>query len=254
MAVKGNSKMQPKRCVTCGTTDYLESGHLIDRAAGGSNTPDNRVPMCALCNRIKPGHQTRREALAWIVRIRKMTPTELLDEVRRMISPRAGQKEGFDRVIQRGAYLSNVAPYGYEKDPMTRGLQPNPWEAGIVRWVYTRISRASLNEIADQLNERNVPAPHDGGRWYHTMIRRILTHPRYAGKATHGDRLMTCPALVSESDQTVARVALKEGRKRSGPKGPWKHKRLPNGHSPSTPHPSPKNTDVTRTPLGRRDL
>lgn len=61
------------RCVPCGARvpfDLLEIGHLIEKALGGPDTPDNLACMCGDCNRRKPPHRTREEALAWIALVR----------------------------------------------------------------------------------------------------------------------------------------------------------------------------------------
>lgn len=56
-------------CHVCGQEidrEYYECGHIVDRAAGGSDRDHNLVAMCNVCNRAKPIHETREEYLAWV--------------------------------------------------------------------------------------------------------------------------------------------------------------------------------------------
>jgi len=207
-------------CSVCGTdVSRLQQGHLVDRVANGPDVPDNVMSMCVFCNRIKPVHRTRSEALAWAAYVQQMTPAEYLEELRRALDSWPGASEGQHRAVQRGAYICNVAPYGYEKDPATQNLHPHPWEAGIVRWVYDAyLAGASMGEIVNQLQKRDVPAPR-GGRWYHAMIIRILTLPRYAGCATWGGERMTCPALIDVETQEHVRYVRR--RRHGHVRGRW---------------------------------
>jgi site-specific DNA recombinase len=141
---------------------------------------------------------------------------------RKVIARRMG--EGRYRAVEKGAYISNVPPYGYQRSSGL-ALEPHPWEAGIVRWVYAHcLAGEGIQEIADQLQERGVPVPNHRNverraqRWHHTMVYRILTSPRYAGKATYAGRPMACPELVDEDTQMAAKSALKRRRIHSGPK------------------------------------
>jgi 5-methylcytosine-specific restriction endonuclease McrA len=70
-------------CWACGTIvgyradngqwlSCLYIGHLVDRAEGGSNLPDNVRPMCGRCNKLKPFHQTKVEAYSWRDEVRKL--------------------------------------------------------------------------------------------------------------------------------------------------------------------------------------
>lgn len=38
------------RCVLCGATEHLEVHHIVTRAEGGSNDPDNLVTLCMACH------------------------------------------------------------------------------------------------------------------------------------------------------------------------------------------------------------
>ena len=38
------------RCVRCGSTHYLSAHHVIPRAQGGPDTPENLVSLCASCH------------------------------------------------------------------------------------------------------------------------------------------------------------------------------------------------------------
>lgn len=52
-------------CKRTVSTGFMHSGHIVDRFMGGSDDPDNLVPMCAYCNQHKPGHATKEEYEAW---------------------------------------------------------------------------------------------------------------------------------------------------------------------------------------------
>ncbi len=55
-------------CWACGRkveVEYLEIGHIVDRCEGGEDLPSNLAPVCITCNRLKPLHKTKEEALEW---------------------------------------------------------------------------------------------------------------------------------------------------------------------------------------------
>lgn len=57
-------------CWVCHKTipyEYYELSHLHDRVCGGSDTPDNLVVMCKVCNRAyKSLHESPGDALLWL--------------------------------------------------------------------------------------------------------------------------------------------------------------------------------------------
>lgn len=67
-------------CGVCGRElppDGWECGHIIDRAAGGSDLDDNLMVMCWLCNQFKPMTETREEFEAW----RQSHPSEIRNRI-----------------------------------------------------------------------------------------------------------------------------------------------------------------------------
>lgn len=73
-------------------------------------------------------------------------------------------------------------PYGYEYDPATALLIPNPAEAGTVREIFRWLVEEGEgpNGIARRLNLLGIPA-RKGGRWHRTVVRQILANPVYTG-------------------------------------------------------------------------
>jgi len=55
-----------RRCVICGSPSGLEHGHVVDKSEGGSDAPENILPMCFDCNRaLTPPHASRDEFMIW---------------------------------------------------------------------------------------------------------------------------------------------------------------------------------------------
>lgn len=76
-------------------SDY-ELGHLNDRCEGGTDTPDNVMVMCWVCNHFKPFHATAEEARAWLSEAQSVGGTIFLIPKVRALLPQI-EKEGINR-------------------------------------------------------------------------------------------------------------------------------------------------------------
>lgn len=92
--------------------------------------------------------------------------------------------------MERGDYLLKVAPYGYER--YERTLIVNEAEAVIVRRIYADYtSGKSTRQIANELNEENVPRKDPTVSWKRTAIEYILSNEKYIGDQMYLKRYRT---------------------------------------------------------------
>ena len=92
--------------------------------------------------------------------------------------------------MERGDYLLKVAPYGYER--YERTLIVNEAEAVIVRRIYADYtSGKSTRQIADELNEENVPRKDPTVAWKRTAVEYILSNEKYIGDQMYLKRYRT---------------------------------------------------------------
>lgn len=80
-------------------------------------------------------------------------------------------------------------PYGYRRTYDDRGNFLEQIElaeqADVVRECGRRVAGGeSLYSIAQDLNERGIPAPR-GGKWLPNQVKRLVTNPRYIGQRVH---------------------------------------------------------------------
>ena len=104
------------------------------------------------------------------------------------------------RVAESGAFAGGRVPFGYrrvsssdetadEDDGAPNGsngiLVIVPEEADIIRQIFAaRRDGDSLRSIASMLNERDISAP-NGGRWYASTVRYVLSNETYFGYRTY---------------------------------------------------------------------
>jgi site-specific DNA recombinase len=82
---------------------------------------------------------------------------------------------------RQGGFNGSRAPYGYTYDGAV--FTVNPEQAAIVRKVFDLFNRgATLSAIALHLNDLGAPTA-NGGRWYASTIRYLLSNGFYAGLA-----------------------------------------------------------------------
>lgn len=90
----------------------------------------------------------------------------------------SGKKIG----ARMGNWVYSTAPFGYDYNPEIKGLIVNKYEKKILRNILSQyLNGASLNKIATQLNEKNIPSPRNK-KWTGNTIKNILTNDVYMGK------------------------------------------------------------------------
>ena len=95
------------------------------------------------------------------------------------ISISENNKWSIQRRFQNGTFKVAYPPYGYEN--IDGQMVVNPKQAEIVKHLFAEVLLGKgTQRIADDLNERNVPAK-KGGRWTATSIRGILSNEKYTG-------------------------------------------------------------------------
>ena len=89
-------------------------------------------------------------------------------------------KMGMTQKAKKGiGYLGFGEPYGYEY--LDKKLLINEDESAVVREIFTTyLVGASIRDIVDGLNYRNIPAK-KGGSWTKEAISNILKNPLYCG-------------------------------------------------------------------------
>ena len=115
--------------------------------------------------------------------------------------------------MERGEYIGNYAPYGYEKDPENKNhLIPDPLTAPVVRRIYElRASGMGIMRIAAILNEAGIPSP---GRYRYE--RGIITNNNKKGKELLWNRhvlmdLLKNVVYIGHLAQARSREALHQG-------------------------------------------
>src|SRR3954466_15003050 len=72
--------------------------------------------------------------------------------------------------------------YGYVYNPAIGQREIEPFQAEVVRRIFTRYAETrSFDRVSYELNQNGITAL-DGGRWYPITIRRLLTNESYAGR------------------------------------------------------------------------
>jgi DNA invertase Pin-like site-specific DNA recombinase len=114
---------------------------------------------------------------------------------RDMIATRIAESRAY--LKQHGRRLAGKVPYGYDADPTTKQLTPNPTEAPRVAAIFERAARGDLpNNIAKDINDLGWPTKvyHSkrsgkttgGGRWTARQIVDTLRNPVYLGRFADG--------------------------------------------------------------------
>lgn len=149
---------------------------------------------------------------------------------------------GTNRLIEAGAWLGGIVPYGYRKegekarariipsDSRLRGFDVS--EADVVRTIFRMCGseKKSCQKIADFLNHSGIPCnSQDGGKrnrrlapvWRPSHIRNMIVSPTYVGRHLYGKRSKNnarkpieraVPALVAEQEWQAAQQTLASNR------------------------------------------
>ncbi len=104
-----------------------------------------------------------------------------------------------DRAGQGIQPSRSMSPFGYHivnKNDVMAGSYPLETlgtyqvveeQAQWVRFIFREYAAgASLNKIAGDLQQRNIPTPRAGSFWQRSTVQRILKHPVYMGRAIFG--------------------------------------------------------------------
>ncbi len=95
--------------------------------------------------------------------------------------------------IQRGCYIAPVPPYGYRKIKIGKDCTLEPDEsADVVRLIFDLyVSGTSIMDICHILEQRNIPTPRGGQKWFKETVRHILRNKHYDGKVIAGEHRKT---------------------------------------------------------------
>lgn len=106
-----------------------------------------------------------------------------------------------------GRLPSAFRPYGYEYDPGSALLVPNPAEVSVVQRIFRWLAEEGEGPaaIARRLNLLGIPA-RKGGRWHRTVVRQILANPVYTG-VFHVNRWDTAGCSLNRHRPVGERVA-----------------------------------------------
>lgn len=149
---------------------------------------------------------------------------------------------GTSRLVEAGAWLGGIVPYGYRKEGEKAAAriipsdQPLPGfqlsEADVVRTIFRMCGseRKSCQKIADFLNRTGIPCnSRDGGKrnrrlapiWRPSHIRNMIVSPTYMGRHLYGKRTKNkarrpieraVPAIVPEKEWQAAQQTLGSNR------------------------------------------
>lgn len=116
---------------------------------------------------------------------------------REMIASRIAETRAY--LKKHGRRLAGNIPYGYDADPATKQLAPNPTEARRVRAIFRRAAEGQLpKQIAFACNKQGWRTKvyhvkrsgkvRGGGRWTPRSVLAILANPVYTGRFAEGDQ------------------------------------------------------------------
>jgi site-specific DNA recombinase len=90
---------------------------------------------------------------------------------------------GMERKAARGEWTAGSAPYGYEVDPESSYLAPNPTEAPLVPVIFDRYARDRMGAkaVAGWLNDRGYRT-RAGRPWNHMAVLTVLRNRAYLGE------------------------------------------------------------------------
>ncbi|MCK4613929.1 MAG: recombinase family protein [Thermoplasmata archaeon] len=125
-------------------------------------------------------------------------------------------KDGMARRAREGDW-NTAPPYGYR---MEGKLIQVPHEVAVVKGIYKKyLEGKTMNEIADDYNDCNIPTKRNG-RWNPNTVRRVLTNPIYTGRLRYkGDIIETdSPQIISEEDFERVQALCRERRRKNSSK------------------------------------
>ena len=96
-------------------------------------------------------------------------------------------KRGIRQKLRRGEWL-NLAPFGYQNNPLKHNIEPHPTEARIVRLAFEEYAKGiyGYESLAQFLADLGVVSK-NGTPLAKISIKRLLTHRAYLGFIKHGE-------------------------------------------------------------------
>ncbi len=90
-------------------------------------------------------------------------------------------RTGYRRRMERGEFITNKPPYGYQAKNCGE-LEIVPEEAAVIRWVFDAyLDGHSLDWIAAELNREKTPKKYGNARWDRSAVTRWLQNEKYTG-------------------------------------------------------------------------
>jgi len=136
------------------------------------------------------------------------------------------------RRVSNGHYQASHVPFGYDKADGV--LVPSSKTAPTVQQVFDwALEGTGTKVIADRLNAMGIPPPsaahadqHSSWGWHFSSVYKILTAPRYIGKATYGRKQrkgavvseglpMQCPPIIGEEVFAAVQQGLHQRKRDS---------------------------------------
>jgi len=128
---------------------------------------------------------TKDDSKMLILKIAAMIAEEELRNLQANIKWRVEQKRAKGMVWVGGKVYGYLINNNDEKEATE--FEIVPWEATIVQQIYkTFLAGKTINDIANDLTEREIPTPRGKAKWQPTTIHTILTNEKYVGDLYHG--------------------------------------------------------------------
>ena len=126
-------------------------------------------------------------------------------------------KRGIRQKLRRGEWL-NLAPFGYQNNPLKHNIEPHPTEARIVRLAFEEYVKGSYGyeSLANFLADLGVVSK-NGTPLAKISIKRLLTHRAYLGFVKHDNEWFDGnfePILSSTLFEAVQKVLRAKERPR----------------------------------------
>ena len=96
------------------------------------------------------------------------------------ISISQNQRMSYRRRMEKGEFITCYAPYGY--DLKGQELVINEEQAAVVRYIFQQyLNGCSVERLAHDLTQMNVPTGFGQSKWWDYPIRYILKNEKYVG-------------------------------------------------------------------------
>lgn len=132
------------------------------------------------------------------------------------------------RLKARGLRIAGALPFGYDADPRSKQLKPNPSESAVVRWMFEQAAAGQTPaEIADganakgwrtkQTTARRTARTRGGNLWTARQVIAKLRNPGYLGlfREKHDSRIGHHEAIITHELFAAAAAQLDARRTRA---------------------------------------